>query len=318
MTDAPRPAPHATARLLSRLATGASTLSQRLSPETRGALGMVVATFFFISMDSFAKALSDDLPPMMVVWARYVSQTVVFALIFAVSLPRLIRTENLGQQLLRGGLLFTVTALFFTALQSLELAEAIALVQLAPLMIVALAALLLREHVGPRRWIAVGIGLLGALLIIRPGLGVFQPAALYAVAAAFCFASFQVLTRVMSGTGSIWTTMLYTSLVGAALASATLPWTWVTPPATALPAMLAVGVMGLIGHVIFVWAAAQVPASVLAPFNYTSLVWATLMGLVFFGELPATLTVVGACVIVGAGLYVWHRERRPAVPPPNA
>ncbi|MEL6208493.1 MAG: DMT family transporter, partial [Pseudomonadota bacterium] len=189
----------------------------------------------------------------------------------------LLRTANLGQQLLRGALLFTVTALFFTALQAMALAEAIALVQVAPLMIVALAALSLGEQVGPRRWIAVAIGLMGALLIIRPGLGVFQPAALLALGAALCFASFQVLTRRLSAAEDLWTTMLYTSLVGAALASATLPWTWVTPPATALPAMLAVGVMGLIGHVIFVWAAAQVPASVLAPFNYTSLVWATLM-----------------------------------------
>ncbi|MEO0760958.1 MAG: DMT family transporter [Pseudomonadota bacterium] len=281
-----------------------------LGGESRGALAMLVATFFFISMDSFAKDLGQHLPPMMVVWARYVSQLLVLLLIMAPFLGGALRTRAPGQQVLRGTLLFTVTALFFTALQYLALAEAIALVQVAPLMIVALAALTLGERVGPRRWAAVGIGLCGALLIVRPGLGVFQPAALLALGAALCFASFQVLTRRLSAAEDLWTTMLYTTLVGTALASATLPWTWVTPPVEALPGMLGVGVAGLIGHLIFVWAAAQAPASVLAPFNYFSLVWATLFGLVFFGELPATLTVAGATVIVAAGLYVWHRERQ--------
>jgi len=294
---------------------GAARIAAALAPETRGALGMAVATFCFIAMDSLAKGLGEHLPPMMVVWARYVSQTVVLAAIFAPSLHRLAASAAPGRQLLRGALLFTVTVLFFTSLQHLALAEAIALVQTGPLIMVALAALVLAEPVGPRRWGAVAVGLLGALLIVRPGLGVFQPAALLALGAAFCFASFQVLTRMMSGQDGIWTTMLWTSAVGATLATLALPWTWTTPPAAALPGMAAVGVAGLVGHAVFVWAAAQVPASVLAPFNYLSLFWATLSGLVFFGEVPAAPTLAGAGVIVGAGLYVWHRERRRAARP---
>ncbi|MEM6974477.1 MAG: DMT family transporter [Pseudomonadota bacterium] len=290
----------------------------RLAPETRGALGMVVATFFFITMDSFAKDLGEHLPPMMVVWARYVSQSVLIAICLAPSLRRHLATRAPGQQALRGALLFTVTALFFSALAHLPLAEAIALVQLAPLMITALAALILRETVGPRRWVAVALGLMGALLIVRPGLGVFHPAALFAIAAAFCFALFQILTRILAGRDGVWTTMLWTSLVGAAMASAALPWVWVTPPVEALPGMVLIGLAGLIGHVIFVWAAAQVPASVLAPFNYSSLVWATLSGLVIFGEVPALLTLIGAGVIVGAGLYVWQRERQLSAPASKA
>jgi drug/metabolite transporter (DMT)-like permease len=268
-----------------------------------------VATFFFIAMDSFAKGLGEHLPPMMVVWARYVSQTLVLVVVLAPRLPRLVVAADPGRQVLRGCLLFLVTALFFTALQYLALAEAIALVQVGPLFITALAALLLAEPVGPRRWAAVGVGLLGALMIVRPGLGVFQPAALLALAAAFCFASFQVLTRAMSGASGVWTTMLWTSAVGAGLSTLALPWTWVTPPAEALAGMMLVGTAGLIGHAVFVWAMAQATASTLAPFNYLSLVWATLSGLVIFGEVPDPLTLAGAGVIVGAGLYVWHRER---------
>ncbi|MEO0428572.1 MAG: DMT family transporter [Pseudomonadota bacterium] len=290
-------------------------LLERLAPETRGALGMVVATFFFITMDSFAKGLGEHLPPMMVVWARYLSQTVLLIVIFAPSLRRRLVTAAPGLQLLRGVLLFTVTALFFFALAVLPLAEAIALVQVGPLFITALAAVVLAEKVGPRRWIAVVIGLLGALLIVRPGLAVFQPAALLALAAAFCFASFQVLTRYLGSAEAIWTTMLWTSIVGLLMASAALPWTWVAPPAAALPGMALVGAAGLVGHAIFVWAMTQAAASVLAPFNYLSLFWATLAGLVIFGEVPEAMTLLGAAVIVVAGLYVWHRERRAVRPP---
>ncbi|MEM7498539.1 MAG: DMT family transporter [Pseudomonadota bacterium] len=292
-----------------------AALLGRLAPETRGALGMVVATFFFIAMDSFAKGLGEHLPPMMVVWARYLSQTVLLFAIFAPSLGRHLVAQAPGLQILRGILLFTVTALFFSALAVLPLAEAIALVQVGPLFITALAALVLAEKVGPRRWIAVGIGLLGALLIVRPGLAVFQPAAFLALGAAFCFASFQVLTRYLGGADAIWTTMLWTSIVGLALASATLPWTWENPPLAALPGMALVGIAGLIGHAIFVWAMTQAPASVLAPFNYLSLFWATLAGLAIFGEVPDAITLLGAGVIVSAGLYVWHRERRAVRPP---
>ncbi|MEL6768330.1 MAG: DMT family transporter [Pseudomonadota bacterium] len=288
---------------------------QALTPETRGVLGMAVATFFFITMDSFAKGLGEHLPPMMVVWARYLSQTLLLMLLFAPSLRRRLVTTAPGLQLLRGALLFTVTALFFSALAVLPLAEAIALVQVGPLFMTALAALILAEKVGPRRWAAVAVGLLGALLIIRPGLAVFQPAALLALSAAFCFAAFQVLTRYLGGADAIWTTMLWTSITGLMLATATLPWTWAAPTAAALPGMVLVGAAGLIGHAVFVWAIGQVPASVLAPFNYLSLLWAMLAGLVIFGEVPEALTLLGAAIIVSAGIYVWHRERRAVRPP---
>ncbi|MEM6677973.1 MAG: DMT family transporter [Pseudomonadota bacterium] len=304
--------------MIARLQAAAGSAAAGLSAETRGALGMIVATFFFISMDSFAKGLGEHLPPMMVVWARYLSQTLLIAALFAPSLPRLLVTRALPLQLLRGALLFTVTALFFAALAQLPLGEAIALVQVAPLLITMLAALVLGETVGVRRWTAVTVGLLGALLIVRPGLGVFQPAAILALGAASCFAAFQVLTRYLGSAEPVWTTMLYTSMVGLGLASITLPWTWVEPPTAALPGMVMVGAAGLIGHACFVWALTQAPASLLAPFNYCSLVWAMIAGFVIFGEVPEAMTVLGGSVIVGAGLYVWHRERRASRPPSGA
>ena len=158
---------------------------------------------------------------------------------------------------------------------------------------------------------------MGALIILRPGFGVFQPAALLALAAAFCLACFQIATRAMRGADSIWTTMLYTTLFGTVAASLAMPFVWETPALAQVPLLIVIGGFGFLGHLCLVWALSQAPASVLAPFNYSQLVWSILLGWLVFAELPDRLTLLGAAVIVGAGLYVWHRERIRAVPRPR-
>jgi len=283
--------------------------TERLRPETRGALGVLLATLFFVAMDAIAKDLAGRLPPLEVVWARYTGQTLFLMAVFAPRLPRLLRSANIRIQGLRSALLFAVTILYFTSLKYLALAEAASLMQLAPLIIVGLAALVLREQVGPRRWTGVVLGLCGALVILRPGLGVFQPAALLALGSAFCLAAYQIATRMLGQADSIWTTMLYTTGFGTLCASAVLPFVWVTPEAGDLPLLAVIGLVGFVGHLALVWALGQAPASQLAPFNYAGIVWAIVFGLVLFGETPQATTLAGAGVIVGAGLYVWHRER---------
>lgn len=281
----------------------------RLAPESRGALGMLAATFLFVVMDTLAKYLGEHLPPLQVVWARYVGQTVLLMVVFLPSLPRRLRTRAPGLQALRSVLLFGATSLFFTAIAVMPLAEATAVMEISPLLITIMAALVLGERVGPRRWTGVALGLVGALIIIRPGLGVFQPAALLPVAGAVCLASYQIATRMMGHADGIWTTMLYTTLFGSLAASLAMPFVWQTPDAALLPAMLAIGAIGCIGHLCLVWALQQAAASAIAPFAYVQLVWASLFGFVAFSEVPDRVTVLGATVIVGAGIYVWHRER---------
>lgn len=285
-----------------------------LPGETRGAVGMCVAMFVFICMDSVSKHLASQLPPLEVVWARYTGQTILIAAIFLPRLPTLIRTRNLKVQILRSVFLFAATSLFFTGLAVMPLAEATALMEVCPLLITVLAALVLREQVGPRRWAGVLAGLVGALIIIRPGIGVFQAEALLILLAAFCMACFQITTRMMSGADGIWTTLLYSTLFGSVAASLALPFVWEPPPLALVPWLAALGAIGLVGHLCLVWALGQAPASVLAPFNYSQLVWSILLGWLIFRELPDALTVLGAAVIVCAGLYVWHRERIRKVP----
>lgn len=283
--------------------------SGALPAETLGILGMVGAMFFFSLMDALAKELATLLPTAQVVWARYTSQT---AIVVALCLPRirgLARSDAPALQVVRSMFLFGATFLFFISLGRLALVEAVALLNTAPLMITILAALVLGERVGPRRWAAVVIGLVGALIIIRPGLGVFQPAALLTIGAAFCLAAYQVATRMIGGADGIWTTMLYTTSFGALVSTAALPWVWQPPDAVAWVMMAMLGTVGMLGQLCMIWALAQAPASTLAPFNYSSLVWASINGFFIFSETPDAATVLGSAVIVGAGLYVWHRER---------
>ncbi|MEM7505884.1 MAG: DMT family transporter [Pseudomonadota bacterium] len=280
-----------------------------LAPTTRGMLAILLAMFLFVCMDATAKALMQRLPVAEVIWARFASQTLLMVLIFLPSLRERLRTRHLGLQISRSAMLFCATCFFFTSLNFMELAETVAIFEIAPLLITVLGAIVLREHVGPRRWAAVIVGLIGALIIIRPGLDVFQLASLLPMAAAFCFASYQIATRYLGADEPIWTTMLYTTGVGTLLASLALPFVWQTPSLGDLGMMTIFGVFGMTGHFCLVYALSQAPASVLAPFNYAGFVWAALMGFVVFAEVPDAITLLGASIIIGAGVYVWHREQ---------
>jgi len=281
----------------------------QIAPETRGIIAIVLAMLLFTCMDLCAKHLLERHATVQVVWARYAGQTLLLCVVFAPSLMRRLRTQHLPLQLGRSALLFGVTSLFFAALGFMPLAEAVAVFEVAPLLITVLGALILKEQVGRRRWLGVGAGLCGALIIIRPGLEVFQPAALLPLAAATCMAVYQIATRFLGAADSIWTTMLYTAGVGTLVASCAVPFYWTTPTGADIAVMAIFGWIGLVGHLFLVYALGQAPASALAPFNYAGFVWALLLGFLVFAEVPDEATLAGAAIIICAGLYVWHRER---------
>jgi drug/metabolite transporter (DMT)-like permease len=278
--------------------------------EAKGIVLVIAAVFLFSAMDSVAKALSGSFETVQIVWARYAGQTFWAVVILSPRLRSVLATDRLGLQLLRSALLFCATFFFFAALGHLAFAEATAIFEIAPLFITILSVLVLGEMVGPRRWLGVGAGLVGAIVIIRPGSDVFSLASLLPVAGAACFAGYSIATRFLGRGESPFTSLLYTSLVGTAVASLVVPFHWRTPEGIEAVAMAGFGAVGMVGQLALIVALRMAPASLIAPFTYFGLAFNALWGVLLFGEVPEAWTVAGATIIVGAGLYVWHREAR--------
>lgn len=276
-----------------------------------GILLLLLAIFTFTLMDATGKYLSQHYHPVQVVWARFMVNLAIVALVLAPRLGRTLATRQPVVQLFRGVTQLGSILLFFTALQFIGLAEATAIMDLNPVLITLGGALFLGEKVGPRRLAGIAVALVGALLIIRPGLGVFQPAALLPLAGAFTYAAGALLTRVVR-TDSVATSVLWSAVVGTIASSIVVPMFWQPIAASDLWAFAALAVFGTVSQYLLVKAFSAAEAGTLAPFGYTGLIWAGLWGFVFFGQLPDVWTVTGAVIIVAAGLYVWSREARAA------
>lgn len=282
----------------------------RLSPTAQGILLMLGAIFFFSMMDAIAKWLMQDTEVLQVVWARYAGQMVVVAMVLAPRLATLLRTRNLGLQLLRSSFLFAATYFFFLSLSFMEMASVIAVANIHPMLLTLGAALILREALGPRRLIGIGAAMIGALIIIRPGADVFTLASLLPLAAGACYASYALTTRFLGRDEPILTSFLYTALIGSLVASALVVPVWETPPPGEWLIYLALGIVGALGQYLLIRSLTVAEAGAVAPFGYSGVVFATFWGFAAFGEVPDRWTILGALVIVGAGVYVWHRETR--------
>jgi drug/metabolite transporter (DMT)-like permease len=280
-----------------------------LPAESRGILLFMCGIFLFSLMDIIAKGLVQRYDPFQVVWARYASQTFWAFLLLSPKLRTLLRTRYMWMQILRSAFLFFATACFFTSLKFLLLAEVVAIFEVAPLMMTVLAYFVLKEKVGVRRWTGVGIGFIGAMIIIRPGGEVFTAVSILPIIGAACFAGYSIATRFLGREESPWTSFLYTALFGCVAASVIAPFYWTTPTLEDAAVMATFGIIGGVGHFALILAFTATSASIIAPFNYIGLVFATFWGFTIFAEAPDFWTVVGALVIVGAGLYVWRRER---------
>lgn len=289
--------------------TGLGARARALPPEAKGALLYVGAVFFLASMDALSKEMSTRYDTMQVIWARYVGQAALVGAIVAPWGRTLLRTRFPGLQFARSAFMFGATMCGFFAFALMPLAEATAIFEVAPLIVTALAALVLREQVGPRRWTAVLIGFVGALVIIRPGAGAFAFEALLPLGAATCYAAYAIATRYVGRDESPWTAFVYSALFGAVISSVIVPTVWVTPTPGDAALLALLGVIGACGHFLVILAFRSTAAAVLAPFSYFGLIFATFWGVTLFGDLPDVWTVAGALIIVGSGLYVWRRER---------
>lgn len=278
--------------------------------QLRGTLLMVGSTVFFAGSDTITKALAASLPPIEIAWLRYTTfALLVVSLLLMNGGGTLLRSQSPGLQVLRGVGMVGSALLFTTGLRFLPVADATAIYFISPILIMALSIVFLGEVVGWRRWTAAAVGLIGVLIVIRPGTGAFQTAAFLPLLGASCWAASSVVTRKMSGRDHSLTTLAYSAFVGFAILSACLPFVWIMPTAQEMVLGLCVGILSTIGHWLVISAYRHANASTIAPFSYVQLFWAGVLGYIVFGSLPDQWTIVGAAIIAASGLYTAYRER---------
>ena len=291
----------------------------------RGIALILVSTVFLGASDVTAKYLSGTLPSIEIAWIRFL---VFAAIMFPAMVPGsplfALRTPRPGLQLLRGAALLGSSLFFISGLRFLPIAEASATGFVSPLFVTALSIIFLGESVGLRRWLATALGLVGVLIILRPGTSAFHPAAFFPLVSALAWAGTLIMTRMMSGRERAVTIMTWSSIAGVCILSALVPFVWVAPSLNDVLFGVFIGIASTAGQWVVVLAFRYADASVLAPFSYTQLLWVSILGFLIFGEIPDVWTVTGAVFIVASGLYTAHRERirrlrlSEAEPSPNA
>jgi drug/metabolite transporter (DMT)-like permease len=193
----------------------------------------------------------------------------------------------------------------------MQLDEVLSIIFTFPFIVAIASIPLLGERIGWRRWSAICFGFCGVLVITRPGFAAVQPAALFSLAATICYGLYAVITRIASRTDSNQTSLFYTNLVGALVMLPIVPFVWQTPAHwTTVALMLMTGVLGSLGHFLLISGHKLAPASVLAPFIYTQLIWVVILGYVVFDHIPNVWTMAGASMVIGSGLYMIWRERK--------
>ena len=291
----------------------------------------LISALLFAMMSALVRQLGDVAPVGQMMFFRSAFAIVPVLVIYALrgELASAIYTGRPLGQLGRG--LLSVGGMFtnFSALTRLPLADATAISFASPLITVALAAVILKERVRIYRWSAVMVGFVGVLVMLIPHLDIGHYAAigaatatagsLFAIVSAFCNAGTVIQTRRLTQSETTPSIVFYFSLVCAIAGALTLPFAWHSPTAAEFTALVALGVLGGLAHILLTESYRYATASVVAPFDYTSMLWALLLGYWLFGELPSALVYLGAGIVAGAGLYVIWRERQIGVNrPPTA
>lgn len=271
---------------------------------------MAAGMFLFSAVDAMGKLLTDTLHPVQIVWCRQLGLLFGVFILIAIKGRVVLHSKYPRLQIGRGVLAAISATLFIVGVSYVPLADAVAISFVAPFMVTLMGALILREPVGIRRWSAVSIGFIGTLIVMRPGLGIMHPAAGFVIIAATAFALRQILSRYLAAGDKTQTTVAYTAIVSAFLLSLPLPFVWQTPQ-TALEIWLlvAIAVIAAFAETLVIMALDTAQAVVVAPVQYSLIIWGTFYGFVIFGQLPDGWTWVGTAVIVATGLYTLNRER---------
>ena len=269
----------------------------------------VLAWMIVPVMDAFAKHLSASMDVFQIVWARY-----FFSALFTLSLMLIfyrrtfVWSKNPKLQLIRGFVLVFSTLCFFYAISIISLPKALTLAFVAPITCTAFSPIFLKEKVGIRRWSAVLVGFLGALIVIRPGFIELNLATLAAVSCGICYGFYFIITKKLSVSDNSFLTLLFTSLVGLTIISLFVPSVWVKPTLTEWFLMVLIGLIAAVAHFLLILSFKYADASKLAPFGYSEIITNILISYYFFHELPDNWTYLGLFIIIFSGLYIFRRE----------
>jgi len=292
----------------------AKALPAAVPPEaeerTLAAIGFVLLSLvLFSGLDACSKVLVVDYSPVLITWGRYAANLVLLLPFLLRAGPRPFATAGIGLQIGRGLAMGGSSVLFIAGLSRMAMPDATAVAFAAPLFVTALSIPFLGERVGIRRWSAVGVGLVGVMIIVQPGSSTFHPASLFPLASAACWAAGLIITRRIKTRDATLTTLLYTTVVAFLIATVFLPWVWQPLPLRALLLIALMGLLSSVGQYFLLLGYQRGPASLLAPFSYMQIITSTFWGAVLFGTWPGGATLVGAPIVVASGLYVLHRER---------
>ncbi len=271
---------------------------------------MLTAMVLFSAADMMAKLLTDAFHPVQIIWFRQLALLIGVLFLLSRVGTSVLKSGRPGLQITRGVLAVCSGILFVTAVKYVPLADAVAATFVAPFFLTILGAVVLGEQVGIRRWSAVVVGFIGALIIIRPGMGAIHPAVMLVVAAAACYASRQVIGRLLAATDRTVTTVAFTALTASFIISIPLPFVWETP-STSFQwwTLLAMALLAGVGEVLVIKALEVAEAAVVAPMHYSLILWGTAYGYLVFGQMPDQWTWLGTIIIVAAGIYTLRRDR---------
>ena len=278
----------------------------------RAVLYMLLVAILIPLLNASAKYLAARYLILEITWARYAGHFFYMMLVFA---PRrglsLLAAQRPVLQLVRSTLLCVSTIFFITALAHVPLTTATAVSFTGPFIVTALSPILLGERVGAARWVAVCVGFIGALVILRPGTGDMNPAGFLVLGAATFSALYQIMTRKLASQDAAETSITYIALAGFLLTTIPLPFVWVTPASLLDWAVfVGLGIFGGFGHYFLVRAFELAPAPFISPFNYLGLIGAAILSVVVFGHFPDRWVFVGAAIIAGSGIFILFYEQR--------
>ena len=291
----------------------------------KGISAVLCGVFIFSSVDAIAKWLGGvGFHPTQIVMLRYCFGVVPVVIALWLSRNVVLKARNPLLQVVRGLLMCGALLQFFWGLKYIPLADAMAVAFTAPLFITMLSVPVLRETVGPHRWAAVAVGFLGMLVILRPGFSAFRPEALLIVSSALTFALGVVITRLLTATESNTTIFTYTTFIALVAMTPFGVATWQAPDLAHWGLFAVIGLFGGLAHYLVIVAYRHAPAAVNSPFEYTGLMWGSILGWAVWRDAPDMWVWVGAATIVAAGIYITYRETKSGLavaeatdPPPH-